>query len=141
MNIIIIVTYILHVALLLQETMDKPGIEAKAKVIIPQNATKGIINVGNTIDKTSGTSNGLNNDRTIQNRNGDIIFLSHYTEERVISLTILSILSSLLIVITISFIYIYICKKYFRKECLHSIIVHTSCRLKMINFEKHFWNM
>ena len=97
-------------------------IEAKAKVILPKNSTTSLSNVGNVIDKTSGSSNNLNNDRSTQNRNGEIIVLQHYTEERVISLTILSILFALLIIIAISFIYIYICKKYFRKECFRDYL-------------------
>ena len=92
-------------------------IEAKAKVILPTtNATNVLVNSGNVIDKTSGSANNLNNDRSNSNRNGEIIVLQHYSEERVISLIILGILFSLLILIAISFVYIYICKKYFRKE-------------------------
>ena len=97
------------------ETMDK--IEAKAKVILPSNTNnKSLINVGSTaIDKTNSNTNSLNNDKTTPNRNGEIIVLHRFSEERVISLTILSILSLILISITISFIYIYIFKKYFRQ--------------------------
>ena len=91
-------------------------IEAKAKVILPTNNTNDLVNVGNVMGKTSGNSNSLNNDRSNPSRNGEIIVLQHYSEERVISLTILGILFSLLILIAISFVYIYICKKYFRKE-------------------------
>ena len=92
-------------------------IEAKAKVILPTtNSTNVLVNSGNVIDKTSESANSLNNDRSNPNRNGEIIVLQHYSEERVISLTILGILFSLLILIAISFVYIYICKKYFRKE-------------------------
>ena len=96
------------------ETMDK--IEAKAKVILPSNTNnKSLINVGSAIDKTNSNTNSLNNDKTTPNRNGEIIVLHRFSEERVISLTILSILSLILISITISFIYIYIFKKYFRQ--------------------------
>ena len=92
-------------------------IEAKAKVILPTtNTTNPLVNAGSGSDQASGNANNLNNDRSNQNRNGEIIVLQHYSEERVISLTILGILFSLLILIAISFIYIYICKKYFRKE-------------------------
>ena len=94
--------------------MDK--IEAKAKVILPSNTNnKSLINVGSAIDKTNSNTNSLNNDKTTPNRNGEIIVLHRFSEERVISLTILSILSLILISITISFIYIYIFKKYFRQ--------------------------
>ena len=97
------------------ETMEK--IEAKAKVILQTtNTTNALVNAGNGNDKTNGNANNLNNDRSNTNRNGEIIVLQHYSEERVISLTILGILFSLLILIAISFIYIYICKKYFRKD-------------------------
>ena len=94
--------------------MDK--IEAKAKVILPSNTNnKSLINVGSAIDKTNSNTNSLNNDKTTPNRNGEIIVLHRFSEERVISLTILSILSLILISITVSFIYIYIFKKYFRQ--------------------------
>ena len=93
------------------EPMEK--IEAKAKIIIPKNHT--LVNGANVNDKTNGITNNLSSDRTNTNRNGEIIVLKHYTEERVISLTILSILFSLLVLIAVSFVYIYICKKYFRK--------------------------
>ena len=97
----------------IHKTADK--IEGKAKVILPKNTTQ--VNAG--IDKSSGEMTNNLNDGSTQKRNGDIIVLKHYSEERVISLTILSILFSLLIIIAISFIYIYICKKYFRNEnCL-----------------------
>ena len=96
---------------------DMEIIEAKAKVILPTtNSTNVLVNSGNVIDKTSESANSLNNDRSNPNRNGEIIVLQHYSEERVISLTILGILFSLLILIAVSFVYIYICKKYFREE-------------------------
>ena len=105
------------------ETMDK--IEAKAKVILPSNTNnKSLINVGSAIDKTNSNTNSLNNDKTTPNRNGEIIVLHRFSEERVISLTILSILSLILISITISFIYIYIFKKYFRQ--ILSLLTDTS---------------
>ena len=103
--------------------MDK--IEAKAKVILPSNTNnKSLINVGSAIDKTNSNTNSLNNDKTTPNRNGEIIVLHRFSEERVISLTILSILSLILISITISFIYIYIFKKYFRQ--ILSLLSDTS---------------
>ena len=103
--------------------MDK--IEAKAKVILPSNTNnKSLINVGSAIDKTNSNTNSLNNDKTTPNRNGEIIVLHRFSEERVISLTILSILSLILISITVSFIYIYIFKKYFRQ--ILSLLTDTS---------------
>ena len=107
------------------ETMDK--IEAKAKVILPSNTNnKSLINVGSAIDKTNSNTNSLNNDKTTPNRNGEIIVLHRFSEERVISLTILSILSLILISITISFIYIYIFKKYFRQ--ILSLLTDTALK-------------
>ena len=116
------------------ETMDK--IEAKAKVILPSNTNnKSLINVGSAIDKTNSNTNSLNNDKTTPNRNGEIIVLHRFSEERVISLTILSILSLILISITISFIYIYIFKKYFRQ--ILSLLTDTA--LKYLDSSLIYW--
>ena len=104
-------------------------------MILPSNTNnKSLINVGSAIDKTNSNTNSLNNDKTTPNRNGEIIVLHRFSEERVISLTILSILSLILISITISFIYIYIFKKYFRQ--ILSLFTDTSlmeamCPIKM----------
>ena len=106
-------------------------IDGKAKVIISNSNNQTThYNLNSNIMMMTNI-NGENKDSTgnenTNNRNwkNEIIVMERYSEERVIALTIMSILFTFLLLILISFIYIYICRKYFRQtKTNHDIFFH-----------------
>ena len=90
-------------------------IDRRPKLIVPMNVTNNVAYGSNNNDNVNIMEDSVNKERSKTTRAGEIIVLKNFTEERLISLTIMGILSTFLLLIIISFIYIYICKKYFRQ--------------------------